>query len=66
MGEIAPSGEQVEISFDGRRAIVVEVGGGLLSYADFAKDYRNVADEDARMIVVEAGPELFAMFVEND
>jgi aldose 1-epimerase len=32
-GGIAPSGEQVEISFDGQRAVVVEVGGGLRSYS---------------------------------
>jgi aldose 1-epimerase len=31
-GRIAPSGEQVEISFRDHRAAVVEVGGGLRSY----------------------------------
>ena len=29
----APSGEQVEISFDDQRAVVVEVGGGLRAYS---------------------------------
>ena len=30
---IAPSGEQIEIAFGDQRAVVVEVGGGLRSYA---------------------------------
>jgi hypothetical protein len=47
MGEIAPSGEQVEISFDGRRAIVVEVGGGLLSYTRTSP--RSTATSQMRM-----------------
>ena len=37
-GGIAPSGEQVEISFDSQRAAVVEVGGGLRSYAVAGRD----------------------------
>jgi aldose 1-epimerase len=35
---IAPSGEQVEISFDSQRAVVVEVGGGLRSYSVEGRD----------------------------
>jgi aldose 1-epimerase len=35
---IAPSGEQVEISFDSQRAVVVEVGGGLRSYTASGRD----------------------------
>jgi aldose 1-epimerase len=35
---IAPSGEQVEISFSGQRAVVVEVGGGLRSYSAAGRD----------------------------
>jgi aldose 1-epimerase len=35
---IAPSGEQVEISFDGQCAVVVEVGGGLRSYSAAGRD----------------------------
>jgi aldose 1-epimerase len=30
---VAPSGEQIEITADGQRAVVVEVGGGLRSYS---------------------------------
>jgi aldose 1-epimerase len=33
-GAIAPSGEQIEISFGEQRAAIVEVGGGLRAYAD--------------------------------
>ena len=42
----------------------VETAGAIaeLYRAAFAKDYRNVADEDARVTLVEAGPELFPMF----
>jgi NADH dehydrogenase len=52
---------------------VVVVGGGPtgiesigalteLYRSDFAKDYRGVPSEKARLILVEAGPELFPMF----
>jgi NADH dehydrogenase len=52
---------------------VVVVGGGPtgiesvgalteLYRSDFAKDYRGVSPEDARLFLVEAGPELFPMF----
>jgi NADH:quinone reductase (non-electrogenic) len=52
---------------------VVVVGGGPtgvesvgalaeLYRADFAKDYRTLPQEKARLILVEAGPEVFAMF----
>jgi aldose 1-epimerase len=37
-GGIAPSGEQVEISFGNQRATVVEVGGGLRSYSVGERD----------------------------
>jgi aldose 1-epimerase len=37
-GGIAPSGEQVEISFGDQRATVVEVGGGLRSYSAGGRD----------------------------
>jgi len=42
----------------------VETAGALaeLYRGDFAKDYRDVEPEDARIILVEAGPELFGMF----
>jgi NADH dehydrogenase len=42
----------------------VETAGALaeLYRGDFAKDYPGVAPEDARVILVEAGPELFGMF----
>jgi len=42
----------------------VETAGAIaeLYRGDFAKDYRNVAEEDARITLVEAGPELFPMF----
>src|SRR5436190_5725213 len=42
----------------------VESAGALaeLYRADFAKDYRNLLQDKARIILVEAGPELFAMF----
>ncbi|HST19344.1 MAG TPA: NAD(P)/FAD-dependent oxidoreductase [Gaiellaceae bacterium] len=45
----------------------VETAGAIaeLYRADFAKDYRNVAQDDARVILVEAGPELFPMFKPN-
>ena len=55
---------------------VVVVGGGAtgietagaiaeLYRGDFARDYRGVREEDARVILVEAGPELFPMFKPN-
>jgi NADH dehydrogenase len=60
---------------DGALNIVVVGGGptgietvGALSelYAsDFAKDYRDARSEDARLILVEAGPTLFPMFKED-
>jgi galactose mutarotase-like enzyme len=37
-GRIAPSGEQVEISFGHQLAVVVEVGGGLRSYSSAGRD----------------------------
>jgi aldose 1-epimerase len=37
-GRIAPSGEQVEISFGDQLAVVVEVGGGLRSYSAAGRD----------------------------
>jgi NADH:ubiquinone reductase (H+-translocating) len=42
----------------------VETAGALaeLYRGDFAKDYPGVEPEDARVILVEAGPELFGMF----
>jgi len=42
----------------------VESAGALaeLYRADFAKDYRNLSQDKARIILVEAGPEVFAMF----
>ena len=57
---------------DGALNIVV-VGGGPtgietagavaeLYRSDFSRDYRNVSQDDARITLVEAGPELFPMF----
>ena len=57
---------------DGARNVVV-VGGGPtgvetagavaeLYRGDFARDYRGVSPDDARVTLVEAGPELFSMF----
>ena len=42
----------------------VETAGAMaeLYRGDFAKDYQSVEPEDARVILVEAGPELFGMF----
>src|SRR5262249_7913813 len=42
----------------------VETAGALaeLYRGDFAKDYREVDEDDARITLVEAGPELFPMF----
>jgi NADH dehydrogenase len=42
----------------------VESAGALaeLYRGDFAKDYPNVSQERARVVLVEAGPEVFAMF----
>jgi NADH dehydrogenase len=42
----------------------VETAGAIaeLYRGAFAKDYRNVAQDDARITLVEAGPELFPMF----
>jgi NADH dehydrogenase len=42
----------------------VETAGAVaeLYRADFAKDYKTLPQEQARVILVEAGPELFAMF----
>jgi NADH:quinone reductase (non-electrogenic) len=55
---------------------VVVVGGGPtgvesagaiaeLYRGDLAKDYRNVPQEKARVVLVEAGPEVFSMFKPN-
>jgi aldose 1-epimerase len=35
---LSPSGEQVEIAFDGQHAVAVEVGGGLRTYAADGED----------------------------
>jgi NADH dehydrogenase len=45
----------------------VETAGALaeLYHGDFAKDYRGIPQEKARIILVEAGPELFPMFKEK-
>ena len=45
----------------------VESAGALaeLYRGDFARDYPNVPQEKARIILVEAGPEVFSMFKEN-
>jgi NADH dehydrogenase len=42
----------------------VETAGAVaeLYRSDFAKDYRHVDEADSRVILVEAGPELFPMF----
>ncbi len=42
----------------------VETAGAVaeLYRGDFSRDYRNVGQDDARVTLVEAGPELFAMF----
>jgi NADH dehydrogenase len=42
----------------------VETAGAVaeLYRAEFSKDYPSVSQEDARVILVEAGPELFSMF----
>jgi NADH dehydrogenase len=42
----------------------VETAGAVaeLYRADFAKDYKSIPQEQARVILVEAGPQLFAMF----
>jgi NADH dehydrogenase len=42
----------------------IETAGALaeLYRGDFARDYRNVEQDDARVTLVEAGPELFPMF----
>jgi NADH dehydrogenase len=45
----------------------VETAGAMaeLYRGDFAKDYPGVVREDAKVILVEAGPELFGMFKPN-
>jgi NADH:quinone reductase (non-electrogenic) len=45
----------------------VETAGAVaeLYRGDFAKDYPDVSGDQARVILVEAGPELFAMFKPN-
>jgi NADH:quinone reductase (non-electrogenic) len=45
----------------------VESAGALaeLYRNDFARDYPNVPQEQARIVLVEAGPSVFAMFKEN-
>ncbi len=45
----------------------VETAGAIaeLYRADFASDYRNVRSDGARVMLVEAGPELFPMFKPN-
>jgi NADH:ubiquinone reductase (H+-translocating) len=51
----------------GGGATGVETAGAIaeLYRGDLAKDYRNVAEDDARITLVEAGPELFPMFKPN-
>jgi len=45
----------------------VETAGALaeLYRADLAKDYKGIAPEQARIVLVEAGPEIFSMFKPN-
>jgi NADH dehydrogenase len=45
----------------------VETAGALaeLYRADFAKDYPNVSEESARIVLVEGGPEVFGIFKPN-
>jgi NADH dehydrogenase len=45
----------------------VETAGALVELyrGDFSKDYPGVEPEDARIVLVEAGPELFGMFEPN-
>ena len=45
----------------------VETAGALaeLYRADLAKDFRGIAPEQSRIVLVEAGPEIFAMFKPN-
>jgi NADH dehydrogenase len=45
----------------------VETAGAIaeLYRGDFARDYREVDEDDARITLVEAGPELFMMFKPN-
>jgi NADH:quinone reductase (non-electrogenic) len=45
----------------------VETAGAMaeLYRADFAKDYPRLPNDKARIVLVEAGPRLFAMFKEN-
>ena len=45
----------------------VETAGAIaeLYRADFARDYHGVSEEDARIVLVEAGPDLFPMFKPN-
>jgi len=45
----------------------VETAGALaeLYRADLAKDYHGVEPEQARIVLVEAGPDIFSMFKEN-
>jgi NADH dehydrogenase len=45
----------------------VETAGALaeLYRANLAKDYRGIPEDKARIVLVEAGPTLFAMFKEN-
>jgi NADH:ubiquinone reductase (H+-translocating) len=45
----------------------VETAGALaeLYRADFAKDYPNVSEESARIVLVEGGPEVFGVFKPN-
>lgn len=42
-----PSGEQYEITFGSQRATIVEVGGGIRSYTDDARDVLHPYDENA-------------------
>ena len=48
----------------GGGATGIETAGALaeLYRGNFGRDYRNVREEDARITLVEAGPELFPMF----
>src|SRR5262245_5500704 len=70
-----PADKDPSVIEDGGLNVVV-VGGGPtgvesagaiaeLYRGDFAKDYRNVSQEEARVMLVEAGPEVFSMFKPN-
>jgi galactose mutarotase-like enzyme len=50
----APSGEQIEIEAHGQRAVVVEIGGGLRSYAAQGRELLDgYPDVNRRSLAVE-------------